>query len=974
MPARAEVNHNAVDMARILCPALIGRDHECAGLISALAEARRGNGGVVLIRGPAGIGKSRLLTKAGHLAEQAGTVVLLGRGVPSQVPVPYRPLAEALLGAPLLNQKLNSTELDRFRTALSWVVPGRRPGENVAQAESPIVVAEGLLQLVQAIGGPNGCVLLLEDLQWADPETLHAVEYFADHARMTPVLCVSTIRDEADNDAMHAMSRLEARQAVTVMKLPPLSPEEVADMAAQSLHAMVVDPEIAAMLREAAEGIPFLVEELLAAAATNGALVQRGDTWEVAAPLSRVVPDSFGVSVRQRLHGMGPDGRRFLGAGALLGRRFNWRLAATAAECDPEVTEAVLARAVSMQLLAVQDGGFGFRHALTRDAMLDELLPNERVMLANRCLAALELDATHPDEWRHLAADLAEAAGLADRAASYLLEAGAASLSRGALDTAAAALQRAVSIAGDPFVRADALERLAAAASAAGDVKRTQAAVETLLQTLATTGAPPSRRGNAHLMLARCAVTVTHFEVAGEELARARRLAADAGDEALAARVAAVAAQLAVAEGHSSEAEGLAVRAAGSALATHQPEVICEALEVASRCARTRDLDEAKDIGERALQVAEDAGLAYWRMRALYQLGVVAMFRSGSVEILKRARDEAERLGAVATATSLSLEIGAGLEAQFRIAEARDTCTRCVEMAELLEQRAVAAVAHAFLGILEAGRGARGRMEAEFTRSLTLGGDDPELIAALWGDGRAIASLALEDRTRARAELQHAMSLLTAPPSVLPRLGAALLTVIDAVEGAQPDFSAAAGITRLNAQAAGYLAYAEAVLHGRAGRGAQASASMMLGDKRLALMPWYRNLMRRLAGEAAIADGWGDPVAWLTEAGRFFDEAGNDRLASACRTLLRRAGVRVSRRTRAVWSLPDGLRDAGVTAREAEVLGLVADGLSNREIAVRLFLSERTVEQHISGLRQKLGMRTRAQLAVYAAAKVAAPG
>ena len=157
-------------MARILCPGFIGRDHECVGLISALAEARRGNGGVVLIRGPAGIGKSRLLTKAGHLAEQAGTLVLLGRDVPSQVPVPYRPLAEALLGAPLLNQKLDSTELDRFRTALSWVVPGRRPGENVAQAESPSVVAEGLLQLVQAIGGPNGCVLLLEDLQWADPD------------------------------------------------------------------------------------------------------------------------------------------------------------------------------------------------------------------------------------------------------------------------------------------------------------------------------------------------------------------------------------------------------------------------------------------------------------------------------------------------------------------------------------------------------------------------------------------------------------------------------------------------------------------------------------------------------------------------------------------------------------------------------------------------------------------------------------
>ena len=427
---------------------------------------------------------------------------------------------------------------------------------------------------------------------------------------MTPVLCVSTIRDEADNDAMHAMSRLEARQAVTVMKLH-LSRRRRSPIWRRRVRTRCRRPrDCCNAARGRRRGIPFLVEELLAAAATNGALVQRGDRQEVAAPLSCVVPDSFCVSVRQRLHGMGPDGRRFLGAGALLGRRFNWRLAATAAECDPEVTEAVLARAVSMQLLAVQDGGFGFRHALTRDAMLDVLLPNERVMLANRCLAALELDATHPDQWRHLAADLAEAAGLADLRRAIRLKRARPPWSRCARHGSRGVATRRehrgrplrprrrpgearrCSLRGrrcqtDPGRGGD-------VAGVAGHNRSTPL---------------PQRQRTPHA--GALAVTVTHFEVAGEELARARRLAADAGDEALAARVAAVAAQLAVAEGHSSEAEGLAVRAAGSALATHQPEVICEALEVASRCARTRDLDEAKDIGERALQVAEYFGLAY---------------------------------------------------------------------------------------------------------------------------------------------------------------------------------------------------------------------------------------------------------------------------------------------------------------------------------------------------------------------------
>ena len=956
-------------MTRILCPELIGRVRERAELQSALWNAQSRRGGVVVLSGPAGIGKSRLLNETRVLAEELRMTVLLGRSVPSQVPVPYRPIAEALLGAKGFDTALDSAELEGFRTALRWVVPGPRDRENVSHRESPIVVAEGLLRLMHELGGSGGFVLLLEDLQWADPETLHAVEYVADHVGAAPMLCACTVRDEGENDAMDTVARLESRRAVTLMRLSPLSAGEVNDMAAQTLHTTVLDPEVDALLRDAAEGLPFLVEELLAAAASNGALVERGDGWHVTAPMRRLIPESFAITVRQRLHGMGPDGRRILGAAALLGRRFDWRLAASAAGCSRAVTEAMLGRAVGLQLLAVQDGGFNFRHALTRDAMLGELLPNERIDLATRCLAALERDPAKPDHWRHLAADLAERAGLADRAATYLLEAGAASLSRGALDTASAALQRAVALAADAGLRADALQALAAAASAAGDIKRTQTTVEALLQSLATTGALPERRGDAHLMLARCAVTVTHFELAREELARAGRLAADAGDAALGARVDAVASQLAIAEGSSDRAEALAVRAAADGSETGQPEVVCEALEVAARCARTRDLDEAQEIGERALRVAEEAGLAYWRMRSLYQLGVVEMFRTGSVETLKRARAEAEQLGAVATATSLLLEISAGLEAQFRIAEARETCNRCLEMAELLELRGVAAVAHAFLGIFEAGRGARGRMEGELARALTLIGDDAELTAALWGDARAVASLALDDRTRAVRELQHALSLYTSPPSVLPRLSAALLTVLDAVEGRQPDFAAAGGLTRLASQGAGYIAYAEAILLGRARRNTEALSAVSRGDRHLAVMPWYRHLMRRLAAEAAIADAWGDPIAWLIEAGHFFDESGNDRLASACRTLLRRAGVRVSRATKAARSLPRDLRDAGVTAREAEVLGLVADGSSNREIASRLYLSERTVEQHVGWLKRKLNLHTRAQLAIYVSAE-----
>jgi DNA-binding CsgD family transcriptional regulator len=958
-------------MTRILCPVLVGRDAERERLDAAADEARRGGGGVTFVSGPAGIGKSRLVAEAAGRGQARGMAVLQGRSVPSRVPVPYRPLAEALLTAP--GAPASGAAPPGFEAALGAIVPAWRD-EQQAQvaAESPVVVAQVVLRTLAAVNPARGCLLLLEDLHWADPETLHAVEYLADHAAAAPVRCFATLRDDPGTEAAELLARLDARRAAEVIRLRPLPDGAVAEMARRSLGSEALPDEVGTFLHDHAEGTPFLVEELLAAAVAEGALLDTPQGWTVAAALPRVVPQSFAATVRARLAALDAPGRAMLATAALLGRSFDWRLAARAAGTDDAGARALLDRAVVLQLLAAHQGGLRFCHALTREAILDELLPAESAALAARALDALEAGPPPSEEWRHLAADLAETAGEPDRAAAFLLQAGRSSLGQAALDTAAAALERAAGIAQDPALRASVLEALAETRSATGELRRTAEATDLLLDSLARIDAPPARRGNAHLLLARCAVTAAQFGVAGEELARARRLAA-CGDAALGARAGAVAAQLAIGEGRIGEAEALAVRAAEEAAATAQPGVVCEALEVAARCARTRDLDEAQAMGVRALQAAEDAGLAYWRMRALYQLGVVAMFRSGDVEPLRRAREAAERLGAVATATSLDVEIAAGLEAQHRTDEARATCLRCIEMAHLLDLGIVEALAHAFLAILDATRPSRRRMEQHLARATELV-SDPEITAALWGDVRAVASLAAEDRARASTELDQAVALYPSPVSPVPRLATALRALVVAVDGGHPDFAAAAGTTRCNCQAGGYLTHAEAVVAGRAGRAAEARAAVERGGALLAQMPWYRHLCRRLVAEAAIADGWGEPEQWLTEAAPYFDAEGNERLAAACRALLRRAGARVARPTRAGRTLPAHLRNARVTPREADVLALVGEGLSNRAIAERLHLSDRTVEQHVGVLKQKLGMQTRAQLAVFAAGEAAAAG
>ena len=101
------------------------------------------------------------------------------------------------------------------------------------------------------------------------------------------------------------------------------------------------------------------------------------------------------------------------------------------------------------------------------------------------------------------------------------------------------------------------------------------------------------------------------------------------------------------------------------------------------------------------------------------------------------------------------------------------------------------------------------------------------------------------------------------------------------------------------------------------------------GDRLLSDGAWFRQYGRRLVAEATLADGWDAPAAWLRESLAFFDARGDDRIASACRSLLRRAGVAVPRR-RGDEVVPPDLRAVGVTGRELEVLRLLAKACRTR--------------------------------------------
>ena len=624
---------------------------------AALASAEAGRGGAVFLTGEAGIGKSRLVRETVRVAAECGLTVLVGRAVAGGVPTPFRPFAEALTSAARGGRLPASAELDPFRPVLGRLVPEWRPPQGTPGEESLVFLGEAVLRLLRVLSPQVGCVLVLEDLHWADRETLALLEYLADNVAAERVLCVATLRDEG-GDAAALASALAARGSAAALPLGRLDPAAMAAMARACLDAADLPDTVQAVVAERAEGIPFLVEEVLAGLVGEGALTERDGRWPAANLIAPGVPATFADAVRRRLDTVRADSRHVIGAAAVLGRRFDWALLSPVTGLAGPDVVAALRDGVGLQLIVAERESFRFRHALTHEAVLAGLLPPERSLLAGRALAAVE--AAHPGlpgAWCTLAADLAGRAGDADRAGALLLEAGWRDLAVGALASAEHTLTRARA-AIDPALRTSVDEALIEVFAMSGQVDR---AMETGRMLLARLGPPSPRAANLHLGIARAAIAGAQWAQAAASTEVARE-----SPGAQAAQIDACAAQVAAGQGRLAEADRLARAALRAAEDGGLPEVACEALEVIGRVARQRDLEAAERAFARAADLAGAHGLQLWRLRALHELGTIDQLRTESVDRLEQARELAVAQGAVALTATLDLQIAAGLNKQFR--------------------------------------------------------------------------------------------------------------------------------------------------------------------------------------------------------------------------------------------------------------------------------------------------------------------
>jgi len=441
----------------VVCPTLIGRESQIAGLRRALTRAREGSGGVTLIVGEAGVGKSRLLRAMTDEARAGGFFVLSGACFEAERSIPYAPLldlvrlfagsASAALVAHVLAPA--ASELVTIFPELGPLLPDATPNPTLDPESNKRRLFHALAQVITQLARTQPVLLTFEDVHWSDDATLELVFHLARSHSAQPVVMVLTYRgEEAGPRLSRLVADLERARVVSELPVERLGRDDVGAM----LHAIfgprdTLGEEFLHLLHSLTEGNPFFVEETLKSLIVGGDLARMGGAWR-ARPLERVrVPKTAVEAVRRRLASLTSEARDVASTAAVAGRRFDFGLLQTLTNHDEKELLALVKELIAAQLVVEESAErFAFRHALTREAIYAELLARERLTLHREVAAALERQHAHSlDGVVEALAYHAWEAGDWERAAKYAARAAAHAVALSAPREAVAQLDRAFS-------------------------------------------------------------------------------------------------------------------------------------------------------------------------------------------------------------------------------------------------------------------------------------------------------------------------------------------------------------------------------------------------------------------------------------------------------------------------------------------------------------------------------------------------
>jgi DNA-binding CsgD family transcriptional regulator/tetratricopeptide (TPR) repeat protein len=993
---------------RVSSPVLVGRDAEVAQLRAALERAAAGRPATVMVAGEAGVGKTRLVAELVGQAGELGAVALtggcldVGEGV-----LTYAPLVEAL--RPLVGV-LDRDELDRVlggaRAELARLLPELGPEAGDRPAEAPLAptrLFELLLGVLHRLAEGGPVLLVVEDLHWADQSTRDLLGFLVRNLRAGVALVLTYRSDELHrrHPLRPFLAELDRSGRAERLELGRLGRRDLAELLAGILGEPAA-PVLVGEVLARSEGNPFFAEELLAAHLDGVRL-----------------PSALRELVLARVAALSEPTQRVLEMAAVAGTRVDHQLLAAVVGQDAEELVWLLREAVTHHVLGVDEasGAYAFRHALVQEAIYDDLLPVQRGPLHAAYARALE----RRIEQRGHAPGRPEATAVERGQLAYhwyaahdlgqalvaSVQAGQAAESATALVEAVGHYERALELwdqapeaaARSPLDRGAVLHRAAEAANLAGCDDHAVTLGRLALDRVDPV-AEPLRAGALLERLARYHWTAADTPRAMAAVERAVAIIPPEPPSAELARALAAHGQLLMLLGRHAEArsrgqeavavarqvgaravEGHALTTLGTCLGIlgHLEEGIAD-LEQGRRIAR--ELANVDDLGrvhanlatvlDNAGRSADAAEVFLDGVEVVRQFGALGRYGPNHLPDAANAllslgrREEAERLldqafdldlrspglrGRPLTVRgTLRLQTGDLRGAQADLRRVLD------EAPAPLDPQNVTPV---LTGLAEValwdGRLGDARAAVADGLAAVAAAEEPYWVTQLGRTGLAVAAATAEPARarRADAEEQAARELadrliervraVTSAPDVVPTpvVEANRLTV-------EAEWSRVTGTSDPERWAA------------------TAQAWEALG------YPWPAGYARWRQAEALLDQGAPRPDAGaaLARARTLAAGLGARLLTAEIDALGRRA--RLDLTVPADGEAPDGPAPAaatdelGLTPREREVLALVAEGRTNRQIAGTLFISDKTASVHVSNILAKLGVANRGEAAAVA--------
>jgi DNA-binding CsgD family transcriptional regulator len=915
---------------RLATPPIRGRAGELKVIGALVTALGQGRGGVLVIEGPPGIGKSRLLTEVMALADKAGVRTLFGEAFEYQQTVPFFALFMATLRAdPPVGDAEVLRRLGGSADLGFWVVHDLADAIGAAAAETPLAI-------------------VLEDIHWADNATLLALQSLATARPDAPVLWILTARTGAGGPAVQETLSVLQRADATVVRVAAISAGAVADVVGDAVRANA--DESLLTLAAKAHGNPFLVGELVGGLGEEGRLNVSGGR---AVASGHALPRRLGAGMRQRLDHLSSGAGEVVRVAAVLPDRFSAGLLAAMLDRQPASLMSAVQEAVRADLLVEDGEQLRFRHDLLREATRQSLPQSLRRAMERQSASVMLGMGAAPAE---VATQLARSAEPGDREAIDALRAAAQSVGHSDASAAADLSKRALEL-----LPADDAEHGLLVAETVGLLNRASRYVEA--EDLAVAAllevASPQEEAEIRLRLATKNMHTAQRRV--EENRRALQLG-DISEVTRARHLAWLAYNL------MNQKQGGQQRAAAN--------------EAAAAAASTGDLEATimADLTLAVLDVGEGyAGRAVCRLEELCAL---ARTSDATAAHDLAAMHYAQLLAAVGRLDDAAAQVADGTEQARREGNAM----------ALAMWAPVDGVVHLAAGRLSAARAAieslpppqrTGVTELDMIRMVILTEvaartDDRNLLQQMVNDVRdaystgssavrrgaahvlALAAWQREDVHDAMRWLGGDITLFESPiwTQVLDRviftarvasaggdagLRARVLQATDLLERERPAIPLLTGVA----------SYARGILE-RDAQALLAAADVLQSSSR----PLFYAAAAEDAGvELAHTDRGDLALDQLNAAFDTYQE--HEALADARRVgrELRRLGVHrriVSPRVKTGW---DSLTDAELT-----VVNLIAHGVTNRGVAEQLHLSLHTVKTHVHNAFAKLGINSRAQL------------